>query len=304
MGAADETAQAREALRQRTDDERVVVVAQRVEHGAASLPAHDAGSVGVIDIEDGTSLQADAIQFRQRRQLAAHAVNAVDGDDGTAIVAGLVQNLFQSLRIAVREEDDARAVGLGDLGSLLNRVVRLLVHDQHILPADQSGDGAHVGQRHGRINQRRFRAQPLSELLLGHRIGAYAGKGARGAVVRAPAANAATQRVLNARILIQTQETIGAEIDDLLAGHLDDAMRPHVIDDHVFHVRRWEKLGEMLKEANQAVLAQGAGQLLHRGGTHTDLLFHIMGNNPPGSRRRCRSRQPAHQTKNDESGQA
>ena len=71
LGAADEAAEAGEALRQRADDQRVVVVAQRVEHGAAALPAQDAGAVGVIDIEDGVAAQADLVQLGQRRQGAA-----------------------------------------------------------------------------------------------------------------------------------------------------------------------------------------------------------------------------------------
>ena len=83
VGAADEAAQAREALRQRADDQRVVVVAQGVEHGAASLPADDAGAVGVIDVEDGAVVAGrPRFSSRQRRQLAAHAVDAVDGHHG------------------------------------------------------------------------------------------------------------------------------------------------------------------------------------------------------------------------------
>ena len=57
----------------------------------------------IIDVEDGPVLKTNSIQFRKRRQLAAHAVNAVDGDDGDSDRRCLVQHFRQGLRIAVRE---------------------------------------------------------------------------------------------------------------------------------------------------------------------------------------------------------
>ena len=67
-GAADEAAEAGESLGERADDQRVVVIAQCVQHGASALAAHDGGGVRVIDIEDGVALKADLVERRQRRK--------------------------------------------------------------------------------------------------------------------------------------------------------------------------------------------------------------------------------------------
>ncbi len=122
--------------------------------------------------------------------------------------------------------------------------------------------------------------------------------------MRAPTANAATQRVLNARILIQSQETIGAKIDDFFAGDLNDPVRPHAIDDHVFHVRGREQLGEMLNEANQTVLCRALANCCIGEELIRTFFSTLWGVNPPGLRRRCETRKRAYQTKNDESEQA
>ena len=63
-------------------------------------------------------------------------------------------------------------------------------------------------------------------------------------------------RVLDARILIQAQEAVRAEVDHRPAADLDVAVGADAIDDQVFQVGRREQLGEMLDEANQAVLPQ------------------------------------------------
>ena len=71
----------------------------------------------------------------------------------------------------MREIDDPDAVGLGDLGAFLNRVVGMFVDDEQVLAADQTGHGAHFRQGHGRIDQGCFRSQPAGDPVLGVGVG-------------------------------------------------------------------------------------------------------------------------------------
>src|SRR5439155_23278054 len=88
-----------------------------------------------------------------------------------------------------------------------------------ILATDQARDRSDIGQRDRGINEGRLRAEPVRDLLLRLRVGADTGKGSRGSVMRSPFSDSTNQRLLHARILIQSEKTIGAEIDDLATIH-------------------------------------------------------------------------------------
>ncbi len=220
--------------------------------------------MGIVHIEDGVLLLRDFVQGGERRQRAAHAVDAVDGHDGNAIRSGLAQYALQVGGVAVREIDDADAVGLGDLGAFLNRVVGMLVDHEQVLAADQAGHGAHVRQGHGRIDQGCFRSQPAGDLVLGVGIGANTREGARGAVMSAPFLEPFGNDGLHARMLIESQEAIGAEIDHLLSAHAHHAAGTAFVDHQVLEVVVGKQSAEVLDEANEPVLTQGLGKLLHR----------------------------------------
>ncbi len=65
--------------------------------------AHDAGAVGVIDIEHGIVAFANLVELGQRRQGAGHAVDAVDGDHGHAIRGVVTEDAVEVGRVAVME---------------------------------------------------------------------------------------------------------------------------------------------------------------------------------------------------------
>ncbi len=220
--------------------------------------------MSVINVQHGIVSQSNAVKLRQRRQGAAHAVNAVDCHDGAAIRARFAKSATQVHGIAMREEDDADAVGLGDLRPFLDRIVGLLVDHQKILPAHQARNRAHVGQRDGRVNQDRLDAEPFRQLFLGLFIGADARKSARSAIVGAPAVDAAAYGILHARILIQAQKTIRPKIDYPMAFQQDLPVRANLLHDQILQMGRGEKRLKVLDEADQSVLPQNLRQQLHR----------------------------------------
>jgi hypothetical protein len=71
------------------------------------------------------------------------------------------------------EHHDADAIGLSDLGAFLHRVVGVLVDDEHIALAHQTGQSAHVGQGDRRVNKDRFGAEPVCQLGLGYLVGTH-----------------------------------------------------------------------------------------------------------------------------------
>ncbi len=317
--AADEAAGTREALRQRADDERVIVAAQGAEDGAAALGPDDTGSVGVVDVQHRPAREANVVERGQGGQLARHAVHAVDGDDGHAVIPGVVQHPAQGPGVAVCERLDTGAVRLGDLGAFLDRIVGLFVDDEQVLPADEPGDGAEIGQRHRRVDQRRLGAEPSRQLLLGVEVGLNAGESPRRAVVGAPALDAAFDGFLDARVLVQAEKAVGAEVDHPPPHDGDFAVRANVFDDQVLEVGGGggKQVGKVLDEADQAVLSQRLGQLPHRGLAHTDVSLarvttrQALTPTPPrqpgeGTVRgppRCRSMKRGHQTTIGQAGQ-
>src|SRR5262249_17963375 len=136
----------REPLRERADDERVVIVPQGVENGAAPGPPLDAGAMRVVYVQNRVPAQSDLVQFRQGRQGAGHAVDAVDRRHGAAVAAGAVQRLVERVRVAVGEGDDPDSVGLGNAGTLVDGIVSVFVYHQHVLRSDQARKRSHVGQ--------------------------------------------------------------------------------------------------------------------------------------------------------------
>ncbi len=112
-----------------------------VDHIDMVLRLEDAGASAIVlnslfeeDIErHGVAPERYLVQFLEWGQSPAHAVDAVNRDDGHTIGFGGAQHPFKVTGIAVREGQNLHAVGLGDAGSFLDRVMGVLVHDQEIL---------------------------------------------------------------------------------------------------------------------------------------------------------------------------
>jgi len=210
--------------------------------------------VRVIDIECGIVAEADVVQLGQRRQGAGHAVDAIDRDDRDPVVLGRGQDALQIGRTPLAERLDADAVGLGNLRTFLHGIVSMLIDDQQIAPADQTGQGSQVRQADGRINQHRFRAQPGRQLFLGQLVGPHRREGSRSAVMGSPASHAAHDGSLHSGILIQPQKAVGAEIDHPFAVDFHLAIGSERIRHQVFQVRVRILLRVLLDKPNQAIL--------------------------------------------------
>ena len=197
----------------------------------------------------------------QRRQVAAHAVHAVDGDDGVAVVAEVVECPLEGRQVVVLERGRPRAVGLGDLGPLVQAVVGVLVEHDRVLLADQGRQDAGVEQRHRREDDGRLGAEPGGDLLLGLDVRPDAREGARRAVVGAPLVDAAAQGVEDARVAVEAEEAVGPEVDDIPAAHADPPARPGLVDREVLEVVVGVQAGEVVHEFGHAVVPQDVAEV-------------------------------------------
>ena len=145
----------------------------------------------------------------------------------------------------------------------------------------KSGNSPQVRQSDGRIDQCCFCAQPAGQLVFGIGVGPDAGEGSAGAVVRAPSSYAVPNCLLDARILIESEEAVGPEIGNFVSVDRDPPARPDFVHHQVFQVIGGKLRGKVLEETNQAVLTQSLGQLLHRGVGHVRLAILLRGRAGP-----------------------
>jgi len=220
--------------------------------------------MGVVHIKDGVVAEADFVEVGKGRQRAGHAVDAVDGDDAEAIVAGGFEDAFEIGGVAVAKRFEPRAVRLCDLRALLHRIVRVFVEDEQIFPPDQSGESPQIGEADGGVNERIFGPEPIGDLRLGFFVRPHRRERPRRSVMGSPPPNARANCFLHARILIEAQETVRAKIDDRspIDHHLP--MRAEFVDDDVLQVDIGELAREVLDEANQPMLPQCACEVLQR----------------------------------------
>ena len=90
--------------------------------------------------------------------------------------------------------------------------------------------------------------------------------------MRSPFSNATNNRFLDARVLIEAEKAIRAEVDHRPPLDADFPIGPHFVDDHVLEMTGGKQLRIMLDEPDQPVAAQQAGQLLHGKGGHAWIL--------------------------------
>ena len=86
--------------------------------------------------------------------------------------------------------------------------------------------------------------------------------------MRSPLLRPCHDRSLDARIAIEPQKAVRTKVHDFVPVHTNAAIRPDLIDDEVLQMVVGKKCLVVLDEANQPVLAQHLGQLLHRGMGH------------------------------------
>jgi hypothetical protein len=79
-----------------------------------------------------------------------------------------------------------------------------------------------------------------------------------------PALDALDDGILNARILIQTEKTVGTEIDDAMAADGHAALGINVFHHQILEMTVWKALGEVLDETDESVLPHRLVQQLHR----------------------------------------
>ena len=66
--ATDEAAETGKGLRQRTDDQRVLITAQGIEDGTSTLITQNTGAMSIVDVQDRVVPASDAIELGERRQ--------------------------------------------------------------------------------------------------------------------------------------------------------------------------------------------------------------------------------------------
>jgi hypothetical protein len=80
--------------------------------------------------------------------------------------------------------------------------------------------------------------------------------------VRPPFLNAADDCLLDARVLIETQKAVRAEVDDAMTRDDDFPAGPRLVNHEILHVRIGEERFEMLHEARDAVLLQSLAKTI------------------------------------------
>ena len=79
--------------------------------------------------------------------MAAHAVDAVNGDDGHAVLAGFAEYALEIDGITVRKRHQGHAIGLGDLGPFLNGIVGVFIDDEQIFHRMWKNAAKEVGKK-------------------------------------------------------------------------------------------------------------------------------------------------------------
>jgi len=126
--------------------------------------AQDADGMGLVDHEKGAVPLFDLYEGRQFRDVAIHAVDAFNHNEGAAEMgARLFKNLVQSPPVIMRKR---KVRCLGELASLENAVVdQGIMHDE-VEFAEQMADRGHVGGMPAHKNQAVFRSNQTGNFFL------------------------------------------------------------------------------------------------------------------------------------------
>ncbi len=188
--------------------------------GAAAADSEDADGVGVVDHEAGVVALADVDNRGQLGDVAAHAVDAVDDDEGCLALGHAPQGLLQVVGLVVAEAVD---LAVGELGAVVDAGVVAFVDDGRGVAIDQGGDGAEVGLVAGGEDQRRLRVEEVGDLGFELEVDG-------GGAVHEPRAGHGRAVLLDgvagggddAGVAGQPQVVVGPEHDDALA--VDDGL--------------------------------------------------------------------------------
>ena len=155
----DEAADAGEALAERPHDQVNVVGQAEVRRRAAPVAGH-AHAVRVVHHDARAVFLADCDDLRHRRDVAAHAVDAVNHHQLPGIGGQLAQQVVQAADVAVTEAAHlaaAHQAAIDDAG------VIVLVDDHVVALLHQRRDRADVGLVAGREDQRGFLADEFRQ---------------------------------------------------------------------------------------------------------------------------------------------
>jgi hypothetical protein len=218
--ADDEAADRGERLGEAADDEVGLVLDAEVVRRAAAAGTDDADAVGVVDHDARLVALRDLDQLRQWREVAAHAVDAVDSDETGLLLNGLGERLVERRHVVVQEADH---LAVRQLAAVVDRGVVGLVHEDGRVARGERGDGTEVGLVARREGETGLLAEEAGEELLEAlvelgRAVEQARAGHRGAVLLDGVAGGLD----DARMARQAEVVVGAEHEDALA--VDDGL--------------------------------------------------------------------------------
>ena len=205
----------------------------------------------------------DLLDPLQRRDLARHAVHAVNRDH--AMLGGrLFQQPLQGFRAQRVQLFQDRAVGRRDLRRLMDRVMRLAVDDQQVSFGGKGWEQADVGQRDAGEDQRVLDAQPARQAVLGFLAQGDAAESARSAVVQSPPRRGLDQRLLDGRMTVQAEETVRPEVDQLVVADPHLPLVAHIVHTQVLEVDVGQVIQEQQSQPHDPVAAQMVRQASDR----------------------------------------
>ena len=183
---------------------------------------------------------------------------------------------------SARRSATRHAVGLGDLGPFLDRVVGVLVDDEQVVPADQAGDGARgwPASPTGRSGPPRCRASAAS-LSSASALARTLAKAREAPLCVPHLCDAADDGLLDARVLVEAEEAVGAEVDHVVAADRDLPVRPDLVHDQVLD--GWSGTARRSARGSGSARSGAApGQLLHREVCHASSSLQSVGDEISG----------------------
>ena len=214
-GVIEAPAAGREGLVQRGGEHHARMERHAGEVHAAAVLAGDAHAVGVVDVQVQLLVAVEQVGERgDVGEVAVHAVDAVDHVPDLAV--GLTQRLDALLElevIPVAQQLHVAAVGPGQGGAQLHRVVDLLIQDDRVLLLGEHGHGAQVPQG-GAAGEEGRAPEERAELLLEGGVRRRGEVGPRGRELAAIALGGADDPRADPVVHLEAQVRAGAEGDE------------------------------------------------------------------------------------------
>ena len=139
-----------------------------------------------------------------------------------------------------------------------------LVEHQDVLRTDDARQHTHVGERNRWEDDCRLSAHPAGDLVFEFDFRAATSEGPRRAELGAPLLGPPSESRPNARVLIQTQETVEAEINEALAVNQHFAVWPDLLDVELLKMNFGILLGRPGKKPHQIGRCDRMGKLIQR----------------------------------------